>query len=140
MTRLQRGFVIAAAFGLLIVGFFSCFEKKKIEVPTPGTLEAAQNPYLAVSRLLEAMGHEVVLLDGVHSLDELPPLDATLVLTTRRRELTERHSYAILGWVEDGGHLILRQQEVFSEDEELPYAEDDPAKPEVDRLLDVLRP
>ena len=113
MTGRQTALVTISLLCLLIAGFFSCFEKKKVEVPTPSTLEAAQNPYLGLTRLLEAMGHEIVVLDGVQSLDPLPPTDATLVMTTRRRETTKRRSYALLSWVEAGGHLIVRAQNTW---------------------------
>lgn len=132
MNGRQRTLLALLSVCLFVAGFLSCFEWKTIEVPTPISLEAARNPYLAGSRLLTAMGHEVVKLEGLQSLDELPPLDGTLIITTHRRMLTERKSEPLLAWVEKGGHLIVRHQAIFHEDEDLDDIEDR----DIDALLD----
>jgi hypothetical protein len=100
------GALLVALGALGTAGFFSCFERKTIDTLTSGSSEAQRNPYLALGRLLEEMGHEVRWLEGPGSLDELPPAEATLLLTNSRRTLTARRAAPLLEWVRGGGHLI----------------------------------
>jgi hypothetical protein len=101
MTGLTIGLAL-----LLAAGFLTCFEQRTVDEPTLASAEAMRNPYLAAGRLLEALGHEVRWLEGPGSLDDLPPAEATLLLTNSRDTLTELRARPLLAWVGSGGHLI----------------------------------
>ena len=116
--RTARYTALGAALALLLgAGFASCFERQTIDVPTPGSAEALRNPYLALGRLLEAMGHEVRFLEGPGSLDELPPAEATLLLTSSRHTLTARRAEPLLAWVRSGGRLITTVHSTWDREE-----------------------
>lgn len=124
---LMRAAVVAALLALGVGLFFACFERTTVEGEPRYSRQARENPYLAAGRLLEAMGHPVVALEGPGSLAELPPPGATLLLTTRRRTLSPQRTAALRRWVEAGGHLIVETFDLW----------DDPERRE-DPLLDPL--
>ena len=71
--------------------FFTCFEKKTVEVPVGYSREAIENDYLALGRLLERMGHPVVTLAGIGEPDPLTqPLSAFGISVDTGRPLLRR--------------------------------------------------
>jgi len=112
-----RATVACVALALLATAsFFACFEQKLTEVDTLASAQARENPYLALSRLLERMGYEVELLDGPGSLDDAPPRGATLLLTNTRDTLSDRRAAPLLAWVATGGHLVTSLQGTWDEE------------------------
>ncbi len=103
-----RGVVAAIALALLLSGlFFACFERTTREEVVGASRAARANPYLALSRTLEGMGREVVLLDGPAGLDPLPPSYGTIFLPTRRTTVSSQRSEELLDWTRAGGHLVV---------------------------------
>jgi hypothetical protein len=99
--------VVSAAGGLTAL-LYASLERKTERVDRGFTGEARRNPYLAGEYFLRRMGVPSRMLEGPRELDRLPPPDATLLLPTERSTLGPERSRALLGWVEDGGHLIVR--------------------------------
>jgi hypothetical protein len=71
--------------------------------------EARLNQYLAAERLLARMG---VAARHVKTIPELKalPVNGTLILPDRREALTPDARLALLLWVENGGHLIVEDE------------------------------
>ncbi len=112
-----RALLVIGALGLCVAGFFSCFERREIEIETGVSAEARRNPYLALGRLLERMGHTVVLETNPTRLAELPAPPATLILPTSRRSISAERSQALLDWVSRGGHLAVVTYSLWGESE-----------------------
>jgi hypothetical protein len=111
-----------AGLGLAAALFFSCYERREVETPVARSREAIRNPYLALGRLLDRMGHEVVTVQGAGRLAELPPSHGTLVLTVSRRTLRGERTAELLEWVATGGHLIVASYSLWDD----PLREEDP--------------
>ncbi len=120
--RVPGAAIGVGAAALAAALFFACFERTSYDDEVGYSEAARRNPYLAASRLLEAMGHAVVALEGPASLGELPPLDATLVLTTQRRSVSSERTAALRAWVESGGHLVVETHDLWDD----PNRRDDP--------------
>ena len=103
----MRGGLAARVRALCAAGFFACFERREVEVPKGVSAEAMRNPYLALGRLLERMGHTVVVETNPANLSELPEPPATLILPTSRASIGAERSQALLDWVSRGGHLAV---------------------------------
>jgi len=103
-----------SAAALVALFFLSC-EKRSIEIPRGYQGEAARNPYLAAQRLLERMGTPVRSLADLTGLAEAPPADATLIIPTARRTLSEARARELLHWVESGGHLVVVSWQLFDD-------------------------
>ena len=116
MTRqtLARGVLALAVLGLCVGGFFTCFEKREIEIETGVSTAARRNRYLALGRLLERMGHTVVSLSSPERLTALPPPPATLILPTARHSIGAERSESLLEWVRRGGHLVVVTYSVWT--------------------------
>lgn len=105
---LAQRIAISAAVALACVGiFFACFEKREVSVFDPVSAEVRRNPYLALARVLERMGHDVSLHDDVSAIDSLPTPPATVFLPRSRATLGEVRTQRLLDWVERGGHLVV---------------------------------
>lgn len=109
---LLRGLVGLLAVGALVGGFFSCFERTTEEEHVGAAREARENPYLALGRTLERLGHPVTTLESLADLETLPPPEGTLWLLVRRDTLPGPRAEALLDWVHAGGHLVLTSQEM----------------------------
>ena len=112
---LARGALVLGVLGLCVAGFFTCFEKREVAVERGVSAEARRNPYLALGRLLEGMGHRVVFQSSPALLGALPPPPATVILPTLRASIGAQRSQALLDWVEQGGHLVVVAHSVWSE-------------------------
>lgn len=107
-SALAKQIAIAAAVVALCAGaFFACFERREIEVPVGASAEARRNRYLAIGRLLERMGHSVVVERQLARLAALPDPPATVFLPLNRTTLGAERSERLLDWVERGGHLVV---------------------------------
>jgi len=104
----HNGLMIAAivlvAMAALSWWAYSKFEFYETERETGYRGEARDNPYLAAGRLLEQFAAGVRFQQAYA---ELPPPQATLLLPTPRRGLSEQQSERLREWAEAGGHLIL---------------------------------
>ena len=112
--------LVAIPLALLAAAFGACFERRTEKVPVGYSHEALSNPYLALERLLARMGREVVSLDGLGSLDALPPTDASLLIPTQRDTLSAERSRSLLDWVERGGHLLVVTWTMWEDEDRRP--------------------
>lgn len=80
------------------------FEKTSVEVDRGYGGEAAYNPYFALRELFAGLGASAL---SVRGLTRLPPADHVLVLAMDDRPLVDSETEALLGWVEEGGHLVV---------------------------------
>ncbi len=143
MTRQLALRIALAALAIAVCagGFFACFEKREVDERSGASAEARRNRYLALGRLLERMGHEVVALDDFSKITALPEPPATVILPLDRTAFGEKRSEALLAWVARGGHLVVETYTVWGprEDEDgdpLPNAEDVILDGRPDLLLD----
>jgi hypothetical protein len=108
----RRALVIALFSVLAVVGLGAWLaanlERKTERIDRGFTGEARRNPYLGAEYFLRRMGVPARTLDSPRALDPLPRTSATLLLPTERATLGQRRSQALLGWVRNGGHLIVR--------------------------------
>jgi hypothetical protein len=121
---LVRGALALAVLGLCAAGFFACFEKREVEIEKGVSSEVRRNRYLALGRLLERMGHTVVVESNPTRLSELPEPPATLILPTSRASIGAERSQALLDWASRGGHLAVVTYSLWLE----PDSEDDDAR------------
>ena len=112
---LATSVLVAAGAAALAALFFACFEKRTLQIPTGLSEEASRDDYLAAGRLLEAMGHAVVRLDGPADLTALPPSDAVLLFTARRRTLSPERTASLRRWAESGGHLVVAHDALWTD-------------------------
>ena len=105
------GFLAAVCVGLYFVDW--------VEVPLGSHFgeEALKNRYLAAHRFLERLDVDVETTDGLSLLDDLPGVDATLVIASSRRVLSARRQQALEAWVDAGGHLLVVPDAMFDDDE-----------------------
>jgi hypothetical protein len=103
----KRIALTAAVIALCAGGFFTCFERREVEVLQDESAEARRNHYLALGRLLLKMGHEVAMHDDLTQLANLPAPPATVILPLNRSAFSQRRSQALLDWVAQGGHLVV---------------------------------
>jgi hypothetical protein len=105
---LAKRIALAAALVALGAGLFLWnFERREVEVPRGRSIEAIRNKYLALSRLLERMGHPVSAQRELAKLAQLPEPPATVFLPLNRAALGAQRSQALLDWVARGGHLVV---------------------------------
>ncbi len=111
MTRRLRGAGIAAAvlgaLALLVAGFLFGFERETRRVEVGYGPEARQNDYLAAGRLMKRLGLEVAFVADLTLLTDLPGPDGTVFIPVSRRAQTKVQSDFLLGWVAEGGSLIV---------------------------------
>lgn len=99
--------VIVLVLGGIIGLFFYTYERREVDVLVQASEEARGNPLLAAQRLLVSLGYEVESRRRFAPSLELPPQDATAVLTSRYAYLEQTELDTLLGWVADGGHLVV---------------------------------
>lgn len=98
------------ALGALLIGlgvwFYMNFERVTVRERVGFKGEAARNPLLAFTRLLERMGLEVRAPRERTALADLP-VNATLILPRGRGAYTAARAEEVRSWVVNGGHLIV---------------------------------
>lgn len=100
LVLLLAGVLVAATVAWLITST----EWVDEEVALPARGEAAKNPLYAVQALARGLGARVVRREG---LTELPPPQATLVLTSSHWDLFPPHTRRLHDWVRSGGQLVI---------------------------------
>ncbi|WP_422084786.1 DUF4350 domain-containing protein [Variovorax sp.] len=97
---------IVSVLVLVLAGAWlvSATEWAETEVPTPASEEVKKNSFYAVQSLLRLLGAEVVRRE---SLDELPPAQARLVLSSSYWDMFPEREQRLRRWVEQGGHLVM---------------------------------
>ena len=101
--------VLLGAAALGGVWFFSNYERVTEKQWVGYSGEARHNQYLAAERLLARMGVAARHVKTIPELKELP-VNGTLILPDRRDALTPDARLALLLWVENGGHLIVEDE------------------------------
>jgi len=105
-TRRIQGMLVVGALLVIAAWGWSSFERVTVQVPRPGGPEAARDPYLALERMMGAMGRRVTVTHDFLALENLPT-DGVLVLAQDPWPgLTAQRSQKLLDWVNRGGHLI----------------------------------
>ena len=110
MATLEKRHITSVAglilLALLIWGYFQLpFKEEEIDLGFGE--EAKQNPYLASDLFLKSVGNSVNSLKSYSQIGKLPkPLNSTLIMATKQRNLTEGETAELLAWIEKGGHLI----------------------------------
>jgi hypothetical protein len=103
-------FVLAGLAAAGAIWFFANYERVPDRQWVGFSGEARRNPYLAAERLAARMGVAARHVKTIPELKELP-VNGTLVLPDRRDALTPDARLALLTWVENGGHLIVEDEE-----------------------------
>ncbi len=103
-------FVIAGLTAAGAIWFFSNYERVTVRQRVGPSGEARHNAYLAAERLLARMGVAARHVRTIPELKELP-VNGTLILPDRRDALTPDARRALLDWVENGGHLIVEDED-----------------------------
>ena len=109
MTQNTKYLIAGVIVTACIVWLASSFERvtEREEIGLQG--EAARNPLLAFTRLLERMGREVRPIASVSAIEQLDR-SATLVLPRGRAAYTRERAERVRAWVESGGHLIVEAE------------------------------
>jgi len=137
---LTRQHLLIAALILFCLGgmtlwFLNNFELREEDIPTGYEGEAKTNPLFAARLFLKGMGINAHKIDMLELKQKLPPKTATLIIATKRGNMDENKSRRLLGWVREGGHLMVHALEPDYYDPE----EDDERPPvPTDPLLDLL--
>ncbi len=92
---------IALAFFVYVL---TQLESKQVTREGEFSGQARINPLLAAERMLTELG---VPAEGTGNLDQLPPLDHTLILSTSGITLEARGARDLVDWVSAGGNLVL---------------------------------
>ncbi|MEO1574079.1 MAG: DUF4350 domain-containing protein [Pseudomonadota bacterium] len=100
--------VLVLVLGGLVALFFYTYERREVDVLVQSSEEARGNRLLAAQRLLTSLGYEVESRRRFAPSLELPPANATAVLTSRYAYLEQTELDTLLGWVADGGHLVVQ--------------------------------
>lgn len=108
--------VMSALAGLAGYWFYRNFSLVEEVVDSGLPAAARQNPLLAAERFLAANSRRVKSLP---SLGALPPGDATLIIPGERFDVGPERAAALLDWVRAGGHLVVKAETVWSEQERL---------------------
>ena len=109
MSRTFGAYVLGA---LIVVGaawFYLSFERvtEREHVGLKG--EAARNPFLALTRLMERMGVKARSAHRVEELEAVQP-SATMILPAGRHGYSGTQTARLVEWVEGGGHLIVEAE------------------------------
>ncbi len=110
MTRSQW---LAAALALVLLGlgavwFLRHFELREVPVAPRLEGEAATNALAHARDFLRAMGLPAATDEARLANSRLPESGAVLLIDTDRKGIDPARAQALLGWVRDGGHLIVR--------------------------------
>jgi hypothetical protein len=99
------------ATALLGWWFLSTYHRVPKELDLPARGEARYNPLLGLRKTLQAQGIEAISRADLNLAEmALKPGD-TLLLNTDLRSIDETRAEALMSWVNDGGHLLLRLPE-----------------------------
>ena len=114
----SSGTYVSGFFGLIVAAagialYFTPWVEKAVD--NGYDTEALRRPYLAAEQFLAEFAVEVKAKDGLELLDDLPPLDHTLLIASSRRSLSERRSEALMAWAAAGGRLILVASEKWED-------------------------
>ena len=109
-------FISAAALGT--IWFLANFERKKTEIQDHYSQAAVQNPLLAATRLLKALGQDAQSYLGRDLLINLPPTEDALFIYQQTGSLSPTSLDALRNWIMAGGHLIISPQNTLGIDEE----------------------
>ncbi len=123
MNQRRWTLVIAAAMTAAVIGlFFTCFERRSEWEYRGASPEAVRNPYLALERLLERLGHDVRVLAGPSELEGPLPVvgTGTIFYPANRLTLGEERSRRLLRWVEAGGHLWVVTWTIWDDEHRRP--------------------
>jgi len=98
--------LLAALVAALIAWFMHSVEWVDIDVPTPARGEAARDRFYVAKQLARHLGATVTT---VRDLERMPPVDATLVIGSRRWSMFPGREASLRRWIEAGGHLVVLQ-------------------------------
>jgi hypothetical protein len=105
---------VLVALGVLLIGlgfaawWFNTFERVVKVQTLPPRGEAAYNPLYALKLALNADGRNTTARQRLDLDDHTLGVHDTLLLYSDPRNMTSKERGALLAWVENGGHLILR--------------------------------
>ena len=122
----QSLFLLLVVMGLIFG--YQHLQWKDVEKDLGYSQSARANPYLAAEKFLQAKQVSVTVHQGLRQLDQLPPLDTVLILSSAHRSLSQRRINNLLEWVRAGGRLITS----------VPHPYNDVLGISGDRLLDPL--
>ena len=122
----QSLFLLLVVMGLIFG--YQHLQWKDVEKDLGYSKSARANPYLAAEKFLQAKQVSVTVHQGLRQLDQLPPLDTVLILSSAHRSLSQRRINNLLEWVRAGGRLITS----------VPHPYNDVLGISGDRLLDPL--
>lgn len=102
------GSVATLLLGLIVTWFLMTFHRVEREIDLPPRGEARYNPLLALKKTLQARGIETTSRADLNlSAMALAPQDL-LLLDVDVRNIPAAQVGQIMGWVEQGGHLVFR--------------------------------
>ena len=98
---------ILAVLALLILSFQKNFEYVEKTQWRPLTGEAKTNPLYASQLFLRRMGIPTQTKGSLQDLVALPGTDSVILISSSRQTLRTSQLSDLLGWVSNGGHLII---------------------------------
>ena len=108
--------IVGAAFAILVgVWWYYNFEEVTEREFVGFSGEAARNPLYALQRLAQQMGAQASTVQKASDLDNVEA-GATLVLAANRGGMTPARVARIVGWVENGGRLVVEAEPVKARD------------------------
>jgi hypothetical protein len=111
------GLALSLACAALAAWVASRYEQVPVQRWQQARGEARTNPYYALAHLAHDVGVPLVVR---HSLKELPPANATLVLDSPYWRLWPENLQRVRQWTEAGGHLVIVEQAV-TDDKDLSW-------------------
>ena len=112
MARLLIAGAILVCASIAAAWFLSNFERRTQTEPTGFRGKARHDQWLAARRLLQRMGAQTGELNALAELDNLPE-GAALVLPKGRQGLGAQARRSALGWVKNGGRLIVEAEPAY---------------------------
>jgi hypothetical protein len=110
-----------ALLGWFAYWFLTNFERVTEEREVGLRGEARANPLLAARRFLAATGVEVRSVEG---LGQTPPPNGVLIIPTPRYEMGANQARDLLGWVRQGGHLVVTASRRWDANDESEITDD----------------
>lgn len=92
---------------LLVTAFFRFFDRVPYQVQVPPSGEAALNSYLAMQRVMQALGVEAESTRRLDFDSGLFGQTDTIVVNLDNQFVPESRRDRVMAWVENGGHLVL---------------------------------
>jgi len=116
---MQRIILLLFSIGLIFISywFYNNFKivSESVEIGYEG--EARDNPLLAAERLLERMGTPVKSVEFLPDVENELDTQDTLILYgsfLNEEALSEEQIQQLIYWIEEGGHLILASEKLFT--------------------------